>query len=204
VVRGTFNRFKTTVHGLLIVLVVGFVSTTTYGQIPRCAMGWNIGLPLLSDASRNICRDLETDRRPNQFAPEPSPEVRYRIRVNAFLKDLERFCRLGIEVASYRYAPIDQAWAVQGLGESSTNLRRTTNGIIEFVDIGFDYPPATVVRTARGNPHDQLIEVGSMVEQVLPRVFRLTTGHVLDIDHHREIHQVLFEIKAFSHFKINE
>ena len=202
--HGTFIRFHTAAHGLLVVLVLLLISTTTYGQIPRCARGWQIGIPMMPDASRNLCRDLETGDWPIQFVRNPSPEFRYRIRVNAFLKDLGEFRRLGIEVASYRYAPIDQPWAVQGLAESSRDLRETTDEIIEFVDIGFDYPPATVVRTAQGNLYDQLIEVGSMVEHVLPRVFELTTGHVLDLELHREIRQELFEIKAFSHFEIDE
>jgi hypothetical protein len=200
---GTHKYFTITVRWLFAVIMALAVSSTAQGQANPCFGRVDLNLSrLLIDASRNLCRDLDVVGFPFDLVPGPSPEARRQARVNGFLKDLEKFRRLGLEIASYRSAPTLEPSVIRDLDSSSRELRKATDKIIEFVDWGFDYPPARVVRTSEGSLPDRLIEVGAMVEQVLPRVIELTTGHVLDLGLHREIRLELFEIKAFSTFDL--
>ena len=150
-------------------------------------------------------RDLDLKRWLERVSPEgraraEARENYYRaLRLDGFLKDVEKFHRQAVELHALRFAPMSERWAKKDLERLSKDLEKATEKLLKFIDSGSDAPEIEVGPVPAERVETRLRRLASTVNRLVPRIVQLTTGEVLDLKLQRDVRVDLFVIRALSH-----
>ncbi len=121
-----------------------------------------------------------------------------KIRLNDFLKDVDKFQRVAVDVRACMYSPMSESWAARDLEKHSEELEKMTERLIKFIDYGIDPPPIQIAPLPSESLEFRLRRLARMTNRLLPRVIELTPGDLLDLNMQREVRRELALMKALA------
>lgn len=160
-------------------------------------------------AARNLSRRevAERLRRAEEMFPdyynehdrkEAREHFNRKLRLNDFLKDVDRFQRAAVRVRACAFSPMSRNWAVKDLEKHSKEFEKMTEQLRELIDYGLDPPPVEVAPLRNESLENRLRRLARMTNRLIPRMVTLTTGDILDLEMQRSVRQELASLTALG------
>ena len=121
-----------------------------------------------------------------------------KLRLNDFLKDVDKFERAAVRVRACAFSPMSENWAVKDLEKHSNEFEKMTEQLRKFIDYGLDPPPVEVAPLRNESLESRLRRLATMTNRLIPRMVTLTTGDILDLEMQRGVRQELASLTALG------